>query len=151
MDDMMQRRRAMMAALATLQGAKYTQYTTTNGSVNVEFNNAAISPTAPNEILIWNIRGTVKQGYGTVGGKMGIVVLQDGSVVPDSGGYKRMANVTAPDDSSPSSVWANGGVFYSIQEGKYYAGTGSTFYVGVGNTIDFIQIPYKMGWALGGN
>lgn len=151
MDDMMQRRRAMMAALATLQGAKYTQYTTTNGSVNVEFNNAAISPTAPNEILIWNIRGTVNQGPGTVGGKMGIVVLQDGSVVHMAGGYKRMANVTAPDDSSPSSTWQNGGVFSSIQEGKYYAGTGNAFYVGVGNTIDFIQIPYKMGWALGGN
>lgn len=151
MDDMMQRRRAMMAALATLQGAKYTQYTTTAGSVNADFNNAAISPTAPNEILIWNIRGTVRQGSGSVGGKMGIVVLQDGSVVSMAGGHKRMANVTAPDDSSPSSTWTNDSVFYSIREGKYYAGTGTTFFVGVGNTIDFIQIPYKMGWALGGN
>ena len=139
-----------MGALSAIPGVKYTQYTTTGYSVNAEFNKAAISPTAPNEILIWNIRGTVNQGSGTVGGKMGIVVLQDGSIIPSSSGYKRMANVTAPDDSSPSSTWTNGGVFYSIQEGKYYAGTGSTFYVGVGNTIDFIQIPYNIGWNVSG-
>jgi hypothetical protein len=151
MDDMMQRRRAMMAALATLQGAKYTQYTTTAGSVNAEFNNAAISPTAPNEILIWNIRGTVNQGIGTVGGKMGIVVLQDGSVVNMAGGYRRMASITAPDDSTPASSWANDSIFTTIQDGKYHAGTGNVFYVGIGNTIDFIQIPYNIGWAVGGN
>jgi hypothetical protein len=145
-----ERRRALMGALSAIPGVKYTQYTTTNGSVNVEFNNAAISPTAPNEILIWNIRGTVKQGAGSVGGKMGIVVLQDGSVVNMAGGYRRIANITAPDDSTPASSWANDSIFTTIQDGKYHAGTGNFFYVGIGNTIDFIQIPYNIGWNVSG-
>lgn len=151
MDDMMQRRRALMAALETLPGAKYTEYTTTSEKVNVEFNNASITPTASDEILIWNIRGTVKQGSGTVGGKMGVVVLQNGSVVNMAGGYKRMASITAPDDSTPTSSWTNDSIFTTIQDGKYHAGTGNVFYLGVGNTIDFIQIPYNIGWAVGGN
>lgn len=143
------RRRALMGALSAIPGVKYTQYTTTSGSVNVNINKAAISPIANDEILIWNIRGTRKQSAGSVGGKMGVAVLQNGIVIANSSGYKRMKSVEAPDDAVPASTW-NGDDFIYIQDGKYYTGTGPTFNVGAGNTIDFIQIPYNIGWNVSG-
>lgn len=125
-------------------GMKITSYTTTNGGFNTDFNNAAISPISDNEILIWNIRGTVRQSSGSVGGKFGFVVVQNGRVVTNSNVYKRMASVVAPDSATPASGWQDFSPY--ISNGKYLMGTGTAFYVGVGNVIDFIQIPYNIGW-----
>lgn len=123
---------------------KITSYTTTNGNFNTDFNNAAISPISDNEILIWNIRGTNQQPIGSVGGKFGFVVLQNGTVVTKNSVYKRMASVVAPDSATPASGWSDFAV--SISNNQYSIGTGTLFYVGVDNVIDFIQIPYNIGW-----
>lgn len=139
------RRRALMAQALASGNAKITSYTCTSTSFNENVNAAHIPLLAQNEILIWNIRGDVRQGAGSVGGKMGIIVTQNGRVVSASGGYKRMANVVAPDAAAPAAGWVDGSMIW-IVDGYYNTGTGTTFAVGVGNVIDFIQIPYNIGW-----
>lgn len=145
MSDLILRRRAMLAQAMAGGNAKITSYTCTNNSFNVNVTAAHIPLFAQNEILIWNIRGDVRQSFGSIGGKMGIIVTQNGQVVSGSGGYKRMANVVAPDAAAPGAGWADGSMMW-ITDGYYNAGTGTTFGVGVGNVIDFIQIPYNIGW-----
>ncbi len=144
MNELQNRRRALMALGNGGGGMKITSYTTTSGDFNTDFNNAVISPIAENEILIWNIRGTVQQFGGTAGAKFGVVVLQNGRVVTNSSAYKRMESVVAPDSATPANSWSD---FYTtISNGKYSMGSGTVFYVGVGNVIDFVQIPYNIGW-----
>lgn len=145
MGNLMERRRALMAGLSAIPGAKITSYTCTSNIINENVNRAHIPLLANDEILIWNIRGNVKQSLGSIGGKMGIIVTQNGQVVSGSGGYKRMANVAAPDTATPATGWSDGSMMWII-DGYYNAGTGTTFGVGVGNVIDFIQIPYNIGW-----
>lgn len=145
MSDLILRRRAMLAQAMAGGNAKITSYTCTDGSFNVNVTAAHIPLLAQNEILIWNIRGDVRQSIGSVGGKMGIIVTQNGRVVSASSGYKRMANVVAPNAAAPANGWADGSMIW-ITDGYYDAGTGATFGVGIGNVIDFIQIPYNIGW-----
>lgn len=139
------RHRSLLAQALASGNAKITSYTCTSTSFNENVNRAHIPLSANDEILIWNIRGDVRQSIGSVGGKMGIIVTQNGRVVSGSGGYKRMANVAGPDTATPAAGWADGSMIW-IVDGYYYAGTGTTFAVGVGNVIDFIQIPYNIGW-----
>lgn len=151
MNNLEARRRAMLAQAMAGGNAKITSYTCTSASFNENVNRAHIPLLANDEILIWNIRGNVMQSVGSVGGKMGIIVTQNGQVVSGSSGYKRMENIAAPDTAAPAAGWSDGSMMWIIN-GYYDAGTGTTFCVGVGNVIDFIQIPYNIGWnELGGN
>ena len=145
MSDLILRRRALMAQALAGGNAKITSYTCTSNIFNENVNRAHIPLLANDEILIWNIRGNVKQSLGSIGGKMGIIVTQNGQVVSGSSGFKRMANVAAPDTATPAAGWSDGSMMWII-DGYYNAGTGTTFGVGVGNVIDFIQIPYNIGW-----
>lgn len=129
-------------------GNQYTfsSYTlAANSSINTAINNANIPLVSQNEVLLWNIKGTQQQGSGTVGAKMGITVVQNGAAVSNSGMYKKSASITAPDSMTPNT--GNPGNFtISIVDGKYKAGTSAAFYVGKTNTVEFIQIPYNVGW-----
>lgn len=145
MSDLILRRRAMLAQAMAGGNAKITSYTCTDSSFNKNVNRAHIPLSANDEILIWNIRGDVMQSVGSVGGKMGIIVTQNGQVVSGSSGYKRMEDIAAPDTAAPAAGWSDGSMMCII-DGYYNAGTGTTFGVGVGNVIDFIQIPYNIGW-----
>ena len=126
-----------------------TEYTIPrNETINVAINAANIPLVWQNEVLIWNIKGTHQQGSGSVSGKMGIAVVQGGVLIGNACGYKQATAVAAPDDMVPRNAWVNGAApVQSIVDGHYYAGTGNNFNVGGGNTIEFIQIPYNMGWA----
>ena len=127
---------------------KKTTYTVAStASINTALRNANIHLVTQDEILIWNIKGTHIQSSGSVGGKWGIIFVQNGEVVSSYGTgtssyYQRMSSVEAPDSSAPgaASSWTP-----TVTNGFYHA-TGTTFHVGGGNTIDFIQIPYKIGW-----
>ena len=129
-------------------GNQYTfsSYTlAANASINTAINNAEISLVSQNEVLIYNVKGTQQQGSGSVGGKMGITVVQNGAAVSNSGMYKRSASITAPDLMTPNTGNPTN-VTISVVDGKYHAGTGTIFMVGKTNTVEFIQIPYNVGW-----
>ena len=146
MNNLEARRRGALLAQALAGGnAKITSYTCTCNDFNENVNRAHIPLSANDEILIWNIRGDVMQSVGSVGGKMGIIVTQNGQVVSGSSGYKRMEDIAAPDTAAPAAGWSDGSMMWII-DGYYNAGTGTTFGVGVGNVIDFIRIPYNIGW-----
>ena len=138
-----------VTAIGAISGGGGNTYTLTtytvasNTSINAVINSAAIPLVSQNEVLIWNIKGTHQQGSGTVAGKMGISVVQNGVEVNNSGMYKRSASVTAPDSMVASTTNSNWTI--SVSNGKYST-SGTTFNVGGGNTVDFIQIPYNIGW-----
>lgn len=128
---------------------RITQYVVPrNETINVAINDANIPLAWQNEVLIWNIKGTHQQGIGTAAGKMGIVVVQGGVIIGNACGNKRATAVTAPDNMLPANTWVNGATpFQAIVDGHYHATSSNTFNIGGGNIIDFIQIPYNMGWA----
>lgn len=124
----------------------FSSYTLASStSINTAINNAAISLVSQNEVLLWNVKGTRQQGSGSIGGKMGITVVQNGVAVSNSGMFKKSASVTAPDSMTPN-TGNPGNATISIEDGKYKAGTGAFFNVGKTNTVEFIQIPYNVGW-----
>ena len=126
-----------------------TTYTIASETVfNTAFNNANIPLVSQDEILIWNVKGTHQQSAGSMGAKWGIMVAQGGSRIPTSNNstasfYQRLNTVAAPDSATPgnASTWTP-----DIENGYYKAPTGTSFYVGTGNTIEFIQIPYNIDW-----
>lgn len=109
-----------------------------------------IAPTAQNEILIWNIKGTGVQSGGSVATKYGVVVTQNGAVVTNSAVSKRSASVVAPDSMTPSSSWTNDTALV-IVDGYYTNNLPSNnpgFNIGGGNTFEVLQIPYDIGWYI---
>lgn len=138
------RRRSLLTQALASENIRITSYTCTDRSFNENVNAAHIPLLAQNEILIWNIRGNVRQSMGTTCGKMGILTVQAGQSVEYARAYKRMAEITAPDSAVPAPGWPDNPV--SVENGYYTAGDTTTFFVGVGNVIDFIQIPYNVGW-----
>lgn len=146
MSDLILRRRALMAGLSAIPGAKITTMPT-NTTLGQTFADANLELIADNEILLWNIKGDSMQGGGTIGVKFGIVVVQNRLRVENTSAQKQMASIAAPNLALPSSSWNTaygGGVI--VSGGKYTTGGSSIASIGVGNTIDFIQIPYDVGW-----
>lgn len=146
MSDLILRRRALMAGLSAIPGAKITTMPT-NTTLGQTFADANLELIADNEILLWNIKGDSRQGGGTVGVKFGIVVVQNRILVTNASARKDMASIAAPNLALPSSSWItsySGGVY--VSGGKYTTGGSPLAIIGVGNTIDFIQIPYDVGW-----
>lgn len=124
-------------------GMKITSITTTSAEIKDNIVDANIPLLADNEIIIWNIKGTVQQRGGTVAVKCGFAIVQNGSIVPNCQAVKEMKSISAPDSSIPSSNWSNRNVV-SVENG--FITSTAFLYVGVGNTIDIIQIPYDIGW-----
>ena len=137
------RRRALMALGNGGDGMKITSITTTSGSLKDNIVDANIPLLTDNEIIIWNIKGTVRQSTGSVAVKCGFAIVQNGSIVSDCRTGKDMNSVSAPDSSTPSSTWNDRNIV-SVTSGFITSTT--NLYVGVGNTIDIIQIPYDIGW-----
>lgn len=102
---------------------------------------------AQDEVLILNIKGTNTQTSGSVTGKFNIVVVQDGVAISNASGQKRASAKSAPDSATPNSSWTNGYVAY-VQDGYYYNSGNSMYFVAAGNTLEFIQIPYDVGWSV---
>ena len=128
-------------------GVKVTSYEIPNGvwSLDAAFANANIRLIAQNEILIWNNRGTIRQSSGSAAIKYGMAVVQSGAAKESKSTLKRMASVAAPDSSTPG-VWSNFSDGYSIENGCYRCTNNAA--VAPGNVIDFIQIPYNIGWGV---
>ena len=146
MGNLMERRRALMTGLSAIPGAKITTMPTST-TLGQTFADANLELIADNEILLWNIKGDSKQAGGSVGVKFGIIVVQNRRRVENASARKDMASVVAPNLALPSSSWITsygGGVY--VSGGKYTTGGSDLAYIGVGNTIDFIQIPYDVGW-----
>lgn len=146
MSNLILRRRALMAGLSAIPGAKITTMPT-SASLGQTFTDANLELIADNEILLWNIKGDSRQSGGTVGLKFGIVVVQNRLRVENASARKDMASIVAPNLALPSSSWISaygGGV--SVSNGKYTTSGSPIAFIGAGNTIDFIQIPYDVGW-----
>lgn len=145
MGNLMEHRRALMAGLSAIPGAKITTMPT-NTTLGQTFADANLELIADNEILLWNIKGDSRPNA-TVGLKFGIVVVQNRIRVENASARKDMASIVAPNLALPSSSWITaygGGV--TVSGGKYTTGGSPIAVIGVGNTIDFIQIPYDVGW-----
>ena len=127
----------------------FTSYTAaSNTNFRSMFNAAQLPLAYEDEFLIWNIKGTATQSSGSAMGKCGIVCVQNGVVVGNFSTYKGCANVTAPDSATPATrAWSSMYSDYAITDGKYVSNAGSVvFFIGGGNTIEFVQIPYNIGW-----
>lgn len=123
------------------------QYVIQRGqSINAAITAAAVPVKYPNEILIWNIIGDRKQASGSIAGKWGFQVVQNGTPVNLGGWYQRASNVAPPDDLTPSTNMS--GFNMTIVDGVFRAPGGTTFNVGVGNVIEFVQIPYNINWGV---
>jgi hypothetical protein len=121
----------------------YTAASNTNFAAVVAAVNIPVAH--QNEILIWNVRGANKQSSGSITGKWGFTITQNGGGVNNGRWYQRATSVVAPDNASPASSLTAGGAW--VQDGHYYAGASAIFIIAGGNTVDFIQIPYNIGWA----
>ena len=135
----------MLMSFAALPGAKISSHVTTTSNLYDELTAAKVQPVSENEILIWNIKGTNEQPGGSESAKMGVVVLQNGYVISNACGTKKAASKAAPVAMTPGTAWTNG-TWLSIVNGYYAVSWSGTYYCGVGNTIEFIQIPYDTGW-----
>ena len=119
---------------------------TSHYTINTIFRNGNIPLLYQDCIIIWNIKGDALQTSGTVTVKMGMTVVQNGIIVANGSVAKQASSKTEPDSAVPgTSGWSNG-TFIQIENGKISATNATSAYVGIGNTVDVIQIPYNIGW-----
>lgn len=125
-----------------------TSYTLVSQTTwNSMMTSVSLSPRTLNEVVIWNVRGTNVQTSGTVTGKMGITVTQNGKVVSNANGRKQANSVSAPDSLQAPSGWQTASALtVDTSTGKYKGPSSNPFTIAKGNTVDFLQIPYNIGW-----
>ena len=115
-------------------------------SINAAITNAQIPLKYQNEILIWNVTGTNQQAGGSISGKWGFQVVQNGAPVQYGGWYQRAFSIAPPDSMTPNNSFQ---VFnIKIVDGVFVAPGGTTFNVGAGNVVEFVQIPYNINWGV---